>query len=298
MRPHQLTSIILCLIVLFLLASCNLPASISPATSTPGADTTAISETIVAQLTQVAGSEVPAIPSAVVPTATLRPPESTPTQVIPTATLPPTATMTPPPSLTPTLSSGDPRASLGKPTFYDGFADSSHWPLYTDDHVSFVIKNNELNMTAFNPDFWEGWMITTPVIDDNYLEMTATFRNCAGQDRYGMLSRATKVGEDYEGYFFGITCDGRYSLRIWADGKFTTLVDWTQTDFINSGENAGNRIGLLAKGDRLAMYANGNLLQEVQNDSYSAGKFGVFIGSAASTNFKVRVDEIAEWDLP
>lgn len=298
MRSQQPISIIICAMVLLLLVACNLPASLSPATSTSSVDSTAISETIVAQLTQMAGSEVPPSPIAVVPTATLKPPEQIPTLAIPTATLPPTATMTPAPSLTPTISSSDPRASLGKPTFYDGFADSSNWPLYTDDHVSFVIKNNELNMTAFNPDYWEGWMLTWPVIEDNYLEMTATFRTCAGKDRFGMVSRATKVSEEYEGYFFGITCDGRYSLRIWSGDKFTTLVDWTESDFINSGPNAGNRIGLLAKGDRLAMYANGNLLQEIQNNSFSSGKFGVFIGAASSTNFKVRVDEIVEWDLP
>jgi hypothetical protein len=141
-------------------------------------------------------------------------------------------------------------------------------------------------------------MLTWPVIDKYYLEMTATFRTCSGKDRYGMVSRMTKVGEGYAGYFFGITCDGRYSLRIWDGEKFTTLVDWTESDFINSGPNAGNRIGFLAKGDLLAMYANGNLLREYQDNSYSAGKFGVFIGAASSANFKVRVDEIAEWDLP
>jgi hypothetical protein len=46
------------------------------------------------------------------------------------------------------------------------------------------------------------------------------------------------------------------------------------------------------------MYANGNLLQELNDDTHREGRFGVFVGSANTPNVNFRVDEIAYWDLP
>ena len=51
-------------------------------------------------------------------------------------------------------------------------------------------------------------------------------------------------------------------------------------------------------GNQFTFYANGKQIGQVQDDTHGEGRFGVVIGSADTSEFKVRVDEIAVWNLP
>ena len=288
------------------LAACNLPASTEapPLPIDQSAANTAAAETIIAQLTEVVETLTPAATEGSLP-------EPTQTAVIsdinetalpttaPTAAPPkPAATATSPPPPTPTLDASDPKAGLGDPAFYDTFTDGNSWPLYTDTHVSFEVKDSNLVKTAFNPDRYNGWILTWPVISDFYLEMTTKTQQCSGEDQYGTMIRAVKTDQGYIGYLFGISCDGHYSLRRWNGQKYVQLVDWTSSEHINAGSNQTNRIGLMANGNQFSMYVNGKLIGEFQDDTHGEGRFGVFIGSINTPDVKFLVDEIAYWDLP
>lgn len=295
--------IILLLIIAAGSVACNLPASPepSPTDSDPSVEYTAAAETLIAQLTEVAQTLTPTSPGGspdeATPTATN--PAVTDTPITPTAApVTPTTTSTPPPSPTATLPASDPRSGLGDPTFSDTFTDGTSWPLYTDEHVSFTVKDSQLVMTAFDPNKYNGWMFTWPVVDDFYLEMTTETDDCSGLDQYGLMLRATKPPPEYIGYLYGISCDGQYSLRRWNGEKYVTLIDWTSSEQINAGSNQTNRIGILADGTRLVMYANGELLQEVSDATPQGGRFGVFVGSANTPDFTTRVDMIDQWNIP
>ncbi len=300
---HSIITLALLIIGLGL-AACNLSASTEAPPLDQSAAQTAAAETIIAQLTDVAETLTPASTEA-------PPPEATATQAveaatetsppIPTATeilAVPTGTATSPPPPTPTLDASDPKAGLGEPTFHDTFNDASNWPLYTDQHVSFEIKDSKLVMTAFNPDFYSGWILPPPVISDFYLEMATETKDCSGKDQHGLMVRAVKTDQGYIGYHYAISCDGQYTLRRWNGSQYVTLIDWTASDRINAGSNQMNRIGLMANGNKFSMYANGSLIGEYQDDTHSEGRFGVFIGSAVTPNFTTHVDEIAYWDIP
>ncbi|HLE53579.1 MAG TPA: hypothetical protein VI755_16040 [Anaerolineales bacterium] len=296
------------------LGACNLSAPTTPTQADLPAAYTAAAETIVAQLTQIAQTLTPTAPGGPLPSASetgIPATEGSPTQV--TDTPPPTetespatptasaisqATSTDTPSATATIPATDPKASLGDPDFEDSFANDSNWPLYEDDHVSFDVDGGQLIMVAFNPDFWDGFMLSWAQVEDFYLEMTATSRQCAGLDHHGLMARANQSERGYIGYQLGISCDGRYSLRIWDGKKHIKLIDWTESEHLRAGSNQTNRIGLLLDGERLSLFANGNLLDEISADAFEDGKFGVFIGSVNTEDFKVRVDEIAYWSLP
>ena len=305
---HKLKTPLAALFAMVFLAACRLPAPTSPTPVDQAAAYTAAAETIIANLTIVAQTLTPTVsggpieetPQTTAPAETDQP-TATEAQPTSTATTAPSPSPTSPPTATATLPSTDPRAGLGDPTFLDTFSDSGNWPLYDDGHVSFAVNNDRLVMTAFDPNFWEGFILSWPQVSDFYLEMTASPRNCSGADRYGLIARGTAVKPgSYSAYNFSVTCDGRFALRLWdnENSKFTILVDWTESEAIKSGSNQTNRIGLLADGERLSMYANGNLLQEFVDDSYESGRIGVVIGSATTNNFKVDVDEFAYWDLP
>ena len=306
MRIHFEVNRIFAGLTALALAGCSLLAPTTPATQDPAPAYTAAAQTIIAQLTQAALTTTVTAPTATLPTALqteIQPSESpgktsTPTAPSPSATVTATVTATAPPIATEPPPASDPRLYLGNPSFFDTFSSSANWALYEDDHVSFEVDDGQLVMTAFNPDYWDGWMLSWPVISDFYLEMIATPQKCAGLDRYGMMARAQKSDEEYLGYLFGVTCDGHYSLRRWNGSNYVTIVDWTESEYIRKGAGQGNRIGLMADGKKLSLYANGVLVKEISDDIHLSGKFGVYVGSVKTPDFTVLVDEMAYWELP
>jgi len=286
------------------IGACNLPASTEAPPTDQLAANTAAAETIIAQLTEVVETLTPAATEGPLPEPTQTTVISDITEtVLPTTapTVGPTeldATATSPPPPTPTLDASDPKAGLGDPVFYDTFRDGNNWPLYTDEHISFEVKDSNLVMKAFNPDHYNGWILTWPVISDFYLEMTTKTQECSGKDQYGTMVRAVKTDQGYIGYLYGFSCDGHFSLRRWNGQKYVQLVDWTPNENINAGSNQTNRIGLMANGNQYSMYANGKLIGEFQDDAHQEGRFGVFVGSVSTPDVQILVDEIAYWDLP
>ncbi len=233
------------------------------------------------------------------PTETTAALEPTPTTTA-TSEGTPTITTTPTPEIspTPTLGAEDPRSNLKNPTWVDEFENSSDWALYSDTHVSFEIVPGGLEMTAFNPDFFNSWVLSWRKAQDLYLETRGTFGQCAGRDAYGLMIRSTGGSSGYIGYLFGISCDGRYSLRSWDGESMATIVGWTPDESINAGPDATNRMGIWAVGNRLSLYANGEFLIQVDDVRHQdEGLFGLFISSAQTSNFTGLIEEIAFWNL-
>ena len=114
-------------------------------------------------------------------------------------------------------------------------------------------------------------------------------------DRYGLLARAVSAND---AYLYGITCDGKYSLRIWDGYQFTKLIDWTPSEHILTGENQTNRLGFMAQDQKLSLYINGILAHEIEDNTFREGAFGLYISSANTQNFTVNVSKVAYWDLP
>ena len=213
---------------------------------------------------------------------------------IPTPT--PVAAATPVVEVTP-----DPNLPAGPPTWTDTFGSANSWFLYEDDYVSFDVVNGQAVLQAFTDDSWDGWMLSWPDLDDFYLEGQFRFdEDCTGLDRAGLVARQIKPEEDggYVGYLFGVSCDGRYSLRKWDGEAFTTLVPWTTSDLIVIDPDEPLSIGLLAEGIEFTMYVDGRKLGEAEDASYSGGKMGLFVASANTEDLTVLVDEVSYWNLP
>jgi hypothetical protein len=241
---------------------------------------------------QAADTEIPATATTMLSAET---PTSTPTsENTPTLTSTPTPETTP----TPTLGAEDPRNTLKSPTWIDNFEDQSDWALYSDTHASFEITSNGLEMTAFNPDFFNSWVLSWRRVEDLYLETTGTFDQCSGRDAYGLMIRSTGGDSGYIGYLFGISCDGRYSLRSWDGDSMSTIIGWTADESIKPGAEATNRVGIWAIGDQLSLYANGDFLVQINDASHqSEGLFGLFVSSAQTANFTTTIKDISFWNL-
>jgi hypothetical protein len=235
-------------------------------------------------------------PDITTPTIDLTPSPEPTASPTPEATLTPQPTGSPTPSPSPTFSSEDPRASLGDPTWADDLENDGDWFLYSDEHVSFEMVDEQMEMKAFNPDFYSGWSLGWRKDTNMFVEATISVKTCSGRDAVGLVFRAPDVGQ---GYLYGISCDGRYSLRFWDGEEMNQIQDWATHPALKSGSDQTQRIAVWTNGNLIRLYANGALLKEIVDATYNQeGLFGVFISSATTPTFQARMSEFLYWNSP
>jgi len=233
--------------------------------------------------------------------AATQPPAATVTVPAPTATatkVPPTPKPTATRGPTATLVPGDPRNSLGQPSWTDTMATSDNWPT-GEDAAGFTnvdFSNGAMQLTALKPA--DGWrMSTAESLTDFYLEITVNTGTCTGKDRYGVIFRVPAKENPDQGYLVDFTCDGKYGLRKW-DGPENTmeaLTLWKANAAIKSGANQTNRLGVLVNGTKITIYANGVKLTEVTDIGYKSGFFGVSAAAIDSRKYTVNIDRVDYW---
>ena len=192
--------------------------------------------------------------------------------------------------------SPDIKQTLGDPTYKDTLAGTNNWYLLDTPNTKFTAGDNSIILTATSPGQNDEWGISNvPPIKDFYLEfLFKTTEPCSGLDRYGMIFRAP---DPNQGYVFGFSCDGRYKLYKWDGKSYQAIQEWKNSPHIKSGADQTNRLGVYAVGNDLKLYANGQLLSEYTDDSFSEGRFGVFIGAEETENFQVILEEAAYWKI-
>lgn len=243
-------------------------------------------------------SEVPTETPTTGPTATVGIPTATATLTPIPAT--PTAGLTLVPSFTPPPD--DPRNDLGDADWTDTMENGANWPTGPDTYTSIDFKDNKLYLTGRTST--DGWRLASaPKLNNFYLEMKVSTGTCSADDRYGFIFRVPVLHTPNQGYLFGITCDGKYSLREWDatigdKGQMTNHVYWTSNSAIQTGSNKTNTIGLMAVGDRLILYINGVLITEVKDATFTEGYFGLFVGARQTEDFTIAVDEVNIWKDP
>ena len=273
-------------IAALLLSGCNVPGR-QTALPSPTAD-------IVATEVQRMLTQVPTPTPA--PTSTEQP-SPTVLATLPAATDTPAPSPTAPATLTATVNPSDPAASLGAPTWKDTLDNAKNFYLYENDNTRIEMGSGALKLTSITTVGWHGWTLTYVAKPANfYLEGVFKTGDCAGKDLYGLIFRASK---ENAGYFFGITCDGQYNLytRDFNNNVNTEIKPYQSNAAILKGAGQVNRVGVLANGDKLSLYVNGVLLEDIKDSTYTDGYFGPFIAGNQTANFTVDLDEISMWKI-
>lgn len=263
----------------------GLPTAELPPLDTPEPDPT-LTEEVVEKATEA---------------ATTQPDQPTVTQQ-PTATsdVVPTVVVTTIPAFTPPAD--DPRTKLGSPSWTDDMDEDTYWPTGEDKYTAIDFKDGQLRLTGLTTT--DGWRLAaTEQLANFYLEAAISSGTCAGTDRYGLMYRVPVAREANKGYLLGVSCDGKYSLREWdatlgSKGTMTTHINWTASDAIQAGSNKMNKVGIMAVGDRMIIYINGVMINEVKDSTFEQGSFGLFVGARETTNFTISVDEVNYWKNP
>lgn len=95
---------------------------------------------------------------------------------------------------------------------------------------------------------------------------------------YGIYFRERSINGRRNSYAFGVTPSGRYYLNKMINGEVVHpyLIDIALSPYINKGA-AKNRLGVLAEGNKLSLYINGNLVRTVTDDSLQYGYTGLLV---------------------
>jgi hypothetical protein len=212
----------------------------------------------------------------------------------------PSPTEEPEPEPEPVIESDDPAIYLGDPDWVDEMDKPEYWPVGSDTFTAASFENGAMKFVALSD--VPGWRIaSTSELGKAYIEATVKMgAACSETDSYGILFRVPKNSGYNRGYFFGVTCDGRYNLRMWdglsgESGKSITLKYFTASAAINKGKNQVNRLGVMAVGDRLLLFVNGEYVDEIVDETYDLGFFGLFVNSDKTKDLTVYVDQVRYW---
>lgn len=237
------------------------------------------------------------IPTIVIPTITIQVTEE---PIIPSET--PTSTQEPTLDPTPSPSQMPIGIPTGTPDWIDTFENGTRFGInpegYDDGQTKIQVSGGTMTMTSISAIGWRGWRLTSQKPDNYYLEADFMTSECSGSDQYGLVVQSPDFASGY-GYYFGLTCDGRYAFQKWDESGLTNLQGWANDPSIASGSGQNNTIGILKTGNEYNLYINNMSIVTVEHETFSSpGYFGPFIAGVNTPNFTLQIDEISYWSLP
>lgn len=204
---------------------------------------------------------------------------------------------------TPEVVSDDPGVFLGEPDWMDDMEPGEYyWNLETDEYIAASYDEGTLRLQALSEVM--GWRIaSTQVLGDAYIEAVVKMGTCRTSDGYGLVFRVPEQVAYNQGYFFGVTCDGKYSLRVWdglsgENGQTTWLRYPKGSEYIRKGKDAENTLGVMMVDDSITLYINGEFVEQFVDDTYAEGFFGLFINRDNTENLTINVDQVSYWTDP
>lgn len=269
-----------------LLSACNLPINNNP---TPDLLATEVSNLLTASPFASSVTQITETDQLV---EQLTPFSSATEEPQPTNTETATITPSPTPANVPT----------GSPTWFETFDNGTSFGIsgsgYDDGNTKIYIESGSLILDSINGIGWRGWRLTNQKPVNYYIRAVFTTGDCSGSDQYGLLVQSPDYDSGF-GIYFGLTCDGRFSIQKWDDSGLTNLDGWNTSSSIQSGSNQTNTIAILKSGSQYKYYVNDSVQSEVTSDSFtSPGFLGPFIAGLETPNFIVKIDEISYWKMP
>jgi hypothetical protein len=215
-------------------------------------------------------------------------------------------TATPTPTAIPPGETFDPTDTYGLPTFKDPMNSGSYGNWKSDGRLpntellQISLEGNNMYVTGKKPGF-STWYFSWPTLTDFYIQMEVKTEECSGKDEYGLIVRgpAHGAGVSY-GYIMAFSCDGYYRLtRLDSADPYSAidLVPATKSTYIETGADQKNVVAIRAVGKTLTIFANGYQLAEVNDATFSKGRYGVFVQAVDTYNYTYHPVQIVYWDL-
>ena len=234
----------------------------------------------------------PPTPLPPLPTDTPLPPADTATPTI--VWFPPTATFTPLPSSTASISpTQDLSPHYSGLLFSDDFAEGAQWSLGRQAAGSMALGVNELTLAVNQPRGYLYSLRQGVLLGDFYLEITASPSLCRDNDEYGLLLR---VSPSLEFLRFGLLCNGQARVDRIAGGAVSVPIPPAPSGAVPPGAPNTTRLGVWAFGKDLRFYANGQYLFGLREPVLRSGGLGVYARAASSDTLTVNFSDLEVYE--
>jgi len=161
--------------------------------------------------------------------------------------------------------------------YSDSFTEDAEWTLGIVHDGSIALGKNELTLAVREHQGYLYSLNKELILDDFYLEITASPSICRGSDEYGVLLR---VSSNMEFYRFSLTCDGQSRVDRYFQGSATSPQPLALNGAIPPGAPSSSRLGILVFGDEMQFFVNDQFISSISDPSIKAGGLGIF-GRAA-----------------
>ena len=175
--------------------------------------------------------------------------------------------------------------------YEDDFSDSfGGWDDAFDTYTRKVYGNNRYQIEV-NASNLVAWGLANRDVANFEMEVKAKLEDGDQKNSYGVLMRF----QDRENFYrFDISGDGYFLFSKFVDGVWTTIVDWTESEYINT-DGTANLLKISAFGPEITVWANSQELVSITDDSLTHGNFGFFAGTFAEPYAWVSFDNLKLW---
>lgn len=140
---------------------------------------------------------------------------------------------------------------------------------------------------------WFAWANPGEQFDDVSVDVDVRLASGSQDGHFGVMCRHADLDNFY---YFSISADGYYAIFRRVDGGDMEILTgdgshMTPSAAIKTGEQ-DNHLLAVCQGDKLSLYANGQLLETVTDDTHAQGDVGVGAGSGAAGNVRVQFDDL------
>ncbi len=167
------------------------------------------------------------------------------------------------------------------------------WETYSSPRgVELGVENGIYRAYAANPGYV--WGLNAQEHTDVVAEVEVTPLTPFSDIGAGIMCRAD-TSNNGDGYYFMINANGYYSILAGEGPNMVPLVDWQPSDAIRTGIDR-NTIRAVCIGDQLAMYVNDELVDSVEDSTYSSGFAGLAV-AAGSNGVDMSFDNVALYGI-
>jgi hypothetical protein len=186
---------------------------------------------------------------------------------------------------------------VGVALYEENFDDpDSGWDVFDEDNTVAEYVDGEYEIGVYDVDYmaW-GSVEAGPEFTDFQVEVEARSVDGPVDNNFGLLIRYQPDTDAF--YWFQISADGFYSFDLREAGDWTSLAGWEESDAIQQGLGATNRLQVICQGDRFSLYVNDVFLAEVTDDVLSYGQVGLAAGAFDEPGVVIHFDNLEVFAL-
>jgi hypothetical protein len=176
--------------------------------------------------------------------------------------------------------------------YSDNFSNSSgDWCVDSDSQSSTDYSGGKFVIEVLETEFFV-WCNPDQSFEDIHIEVTAVNVNDTADTIFGIMCHHQLL-DDF--YYVGITSQGEYTIRLFQDDADVILTEGTSDSIASNAESY--RIGMDCGEGRLALYVDGNLIDEAEDATYTTGDIGLYVWSLEEVPAQVTYDDLEVTEL-